>query len=996
MHHAPCRIELLGGVRLERDGVVTSRFRTHKTAALLGYLALHSRSSQPRETIVEIFWPDQSPDDGRNNLSTALSSLRRHLEPISVESGCVLQADRRAVRLNPDAFTSDVEEFERLVKLARAETGHDRRRRELLERAVALYRGELLPGVYDDWAVREQARLAGLYMEALLQWEEALERAGEWDAALDAASRAVAQDTWSEAAWKAEVRAHAGRGDPAAALERHREYAALLRSELGARPSAEMETLARWLRQEPDSVVRALRDRVALTPPEPTSPIHESSERAEEAAPAAPARASLLPAPLTRFFGRAQEVSRLRELLCDSGRPSRLITLTGPGGVGKTRLAVETAADLVRTDEFAERMWFVSLADVPHPRLVLFAIAHALRIPLGPGAEPLDLVAERLAGGRSLLVLDNFEHLVAREPSDTGDKSQLAATALIRILLERAPELSCLVTSRRVLRVDGEQEFPVAPLPLPDEPPCAESPSPAALHETPSVALYVDRARLALPDFAITRHNAATVAALCRKLEGLPLAIEMAAAWAKTLTPARMLDQLEDRLGALVSRRQDTAPRQRSLRATLEWSFHLLPAEARRCLACLGAFRGGCTLEGAEAVAGPGALGDIAVLQDHSLVVAGAGDEERFRMLEVIRAFAQEKLDAESDADAVRARHAAWCLSLAEEAARSFGTPEQAVRFEALDVERDNMRGALDWFAARLDGGEAGLRLVSALWRYWHTRGMLDEGAQHHATALSHPAAQGRTPQRASALRCAGAIARQQCRFDEARALSEEGLAISRELGDRQGVASALNNLGSIATVCRRSDAAALFEEALAINGDIGDRMQEASNLFNLGSLVCVTHDFDRAGALYGEALAIWTALRCERAEIHALNGLGHVTTQQGRPDAASEHYRRALALCRDLTDQVSAAFILEGLAEVAVESGRAERAARLFGAANALRKRIAAPLDQVRRQEQQPFQDRLRAALGPDARARAWAEGEALTWEQAVALGLQEEAVPA
>jgi predicted ATPase len=612
----------------------------------------------------------------------------------------VLVSDRQSVWLSPATVATDVAEFDRLTKAAARAAG-DAERVSLLERAIGLYRGELLPGCYEEWALQEQARGGAQYADALQEWAAALERTGDREAALEAAGRALAADPYREELYRVQMRLLAALGRAGTAQETYRRLESLFRADLGVSPSAATRSLAERLRRQPEAFTCPAPDPTSspakAADPEPRAPVPPADNPRATGSPSWP---PFLPLQLTRFFGRGGEMAHLERLLRDER--ARLVTLTGMGGSGKTRLAIEAAGRVAGA--FAARAWFVDLSGVPVPHLIPAALAQALKLPPDSGADPLQRVIQALGEAPCLLVLDNFEHLLrdagARGKGDhpTGD-----GTALVRLLLERVPGLVCLVTSRQPLHLGGEREFPVAPLPVPVQTDSAAAPS----HETPerllrlaSVALYADRAQAVRPDFAVTAANAAAVARLCRKLEGMPLAIEMAAAWAKTLPPAAMLERLERQLALLISRRRDLPPRHQSLRATIEWSYALLPAELQRAFASLSVFRGGWTLMAAEAVCGPGALLVLSELAERSLLIwdeppsenPGAGG--RYRLLESLREFAGEKLSEGGEEGPVRQAHAAYFLALAEEAPPTTRGSQGGALLKRREREIENLRAA--------------------------------------------------------------------------------------------------------------------------------------------------------------------------------------------------------------------------------------------------------------------------------------------------------------
>ncbi len=619
-----------------------------------------------------------------------------------------------------------------------------------------------------------------------------------------------------------------------------------------------------------------------------------------------------LPMQFTRFFGRETELARMQAVL--QLPETRLLTLTGPGGTGKTRLAVEAAARCA--EAFSGAVWFVPLADVAEARQIPAALVEALRLPPAGQIEPLDRAVEALAQQPALLVLDNFEQLV-----DAG-------ATLVRTLLERVPGLKCLVTSRQRLELAGEQEFPLSPLPTPQS---EGTPDQVSLYE--SVQLFVDRAQAVKPDFQVTEGNASAVARLCAGLEGIPLALELAAARAQVLTPLQMLAQLEHRFDFLVSRRRDAEARHRTLRAAMDWSYRLLSPELQAFLAQLSVFRGGWDAESAEAVCEePLALDYLAQLRECSLVLAEeteeSGAEMRFRMLETVREYAQERLRETEPSAATQARHRDYFLRLAEAAEPQVRGPEQAFWLARLDREHDNLRAALASCPPDDEGARIGLRIAGALGRFWEIRGHLSEGRRQFQEVLAKAEALGPTTERAKALSGLGLMAVHQGDYAAARASHEESLTIRRALGDKAAIATVLNNLGMAATAQSDYAAAQQFHaESLAIKQELGDRAGISNSLTNLGLLAHFAGDYERAADLYGQSLEIDRELKDQWGIAYSLNSLGEVKLILGDLDAARALFLESLSLRRELGNRQGIGVTLSTLGSLCLLQGEPETA---------------------------------------------------------------------
>lgn len=725
-----------------------------------------------------------------------------------------------------------------------------------------------------------------------------------------------------------------------------------------------------------------------------------------------------LPQLATSFIGREKELDELKRLLAKT----RLLTLTGSGGCGKTRLSLQVAADSL--ERFPDGAWLAELAPLSDPGLVPQTVATVLCLKEEPGRPITETLTEHLKDKRLLLLLDNCEHLLD------------VCAKVIDALLRQCPDVQVLASSREALAISGEQAYRVPSLSLPDPKQAHTSVSVAQFE---AVQLFTDRALLARADFQVTNQNASTLASICYRLDGIPLAIELAAARMRSLSVEEIDSKLNHRFRLLTGGSRTALPRQQTLRSLIDWSYDLLNDPAKLLLQRLSVFAGGWTLDAAEQIcAGHGMetqeiLDLLTSLCDKSLVVADQNEgDSRFRLVETVRQYAREKLVESGSSEAVRERHRDYFVAVAEEAELELMGAQQAEWLQRLAEEHDNVRATLEW--SLLDTGSGtGLRQCGAMLRYWFTRGHLSEGREWCARALRKAGAEEPTQERAKALNTAGVLAYYQGDYAAARTCHEESLAIQRRLGNRNGIAASLTHLGNVA--CDQGDfasARALHEESLAIQRQLRDRRGIANSLGNLGNVVSDQRDFASARALYEEGLAIMRELGNRLGTANALHNLGRVVHFQGDLLAARSLNEECVAIRRELGDRLGMAFSLDSLGDVASEQGdypaagalfkeslmiQSElgdrrgmvysfgglaavvaalgnhlRGARIWGGTERLREEIELPMPPNER----PLYDRrvaaARAALGDDAAFdRAWREGRAFTLTQAIELTLEE-----
>jgi len=692
------------------------------------------------------------------------------------------------------------------------------------------------------------------------------------------------------------------------------------------------------------------------------------------AAPQQPQVAHNLPAQLTPFVGRERQTAEVVHLL----ETTRLLTLTGPPGTGKTRLSLRVAAEVL--DQFQDGVFFVDLAPITDPGLVATTIAQVLGIGESGGQPLLDTLKKTLRHKHLLLLLDNFEQIVDAAP-------------LVGKLLSSSPGLKALVTSREALRVYGEQEYPVPPLTLPD----LDRVEPVRmLSQYEAVELFTRRARAVRPDFTLTEDNAPAVADICVRLDGLPLAIELAAARSRVLSPEMVRRRLESRLAVLVAGSRDLPARQRTLRGAIDWSYDLLDPPEKTLFARLAVFRGGRTVEAAEAVCSHGLtigiLEGLESLLNKNLLrrIEGTAEEPRFVMLEMIHEYARERLEASGEAEDLQRRHAEYFLAVAERAAPELRGARQQHWFVRLRAEQDNLRAALAW---SLGEGEAelGLRLVGALRDFWYFDGHSAEGLRWTERTLA--SAENAPPAaRAGALNAAGWLCFDTADHRKGKTYSGEALAIYRELGDEIGSAWALTILSAHAlpfpSECK--EGIVLCQEGLALFRESGHKPGIMQALTDLGELGRVDGDYDLAQKAYEECLALSRETGSKLREAITLANLGGVAQYRGLPGQAGALIAESLALLRELGDEKYSAMNLAGMAGSVAAGGHPQAAARLLGAAEALLETLGILMQAGDWPDYERYVAAVRGQLDEATFDAAWAEGRAMSLDQAVSYALE------
>jgi predicted ATPase/DNA-binding SARP family transcriptional activator len=969
---AQLRVHLLGGFRVffGDQPVPDTAWRQKRAATIIKLLALEPSHRLHHEQVMDILWPNHDLDAQRNNLHVVSHYARRALASAGAPRPAFLTRDGDMLVLGPaGAVWVDLDAFEQAVAASW-------RTDELVvvQRAIDLYAGDLLPeDPYEEWLEHRRTTARTSYLALLTRFGRLLAERGDVNRAVGVFQQLVALEATQEEAHVALMRLYALAGQRSQALAQYERLVDALYRELDAEPERATRELA-----------DAIRDRRYPETSQPLVPEHILASAA-----ATPAQ-SCLPALVSDLIGREREIAEIRQALSTT----RLVTLTGPGGVGKTRLGIATAHAIA--DTFPDGVAFVDLAPLREPRLVVSAVAGALGVREAGGQPLIEAVKAHLRDRRLLLVLDNYEHVVD-------------AATIVTQLLEHAPVLKVIVTSRMRLRLRGEHEYPVPPLALPST---RQQPSVECLSRCAAIALFVERAREVAPGFTLTPANATAVADICGYLDGLPLAIELAAARIKVLSPEAMRARLAQPLALLSDGPRDAPERQQTLRNAIRWSYDLLGPDEQRLFRQLSVFAGSWTMSAAEALTGwdgqcrttprrtrasstsghaipvpnsvtdPAVLDALVALVDKNLVTRRAEPDGslRFGMLETIREFGREQIRLSGEAPAVQKQLATYLLALAEDGRKDVEGPNHQRWLDEMERERDNLSAALHVTIECLPG-DLGLRLATALYGFWYIRGPLSDAEVWIERAITR-GAEAPHALRARALYQGGELARVRGDYRRATCLARQSLALSEQSGDAAGIASASFLLGNIASSeGRYACAVERFDEALRRYRALDNPDRVAFVLNNYGQALRRQGDVARAMTMFEEARALWGALDSGWGVTVASVSLAEAAYDCGELPRARRLFQASLRYYRDIDDKWGIADCLHGLGAIAAAFGQPDRAVTLMAAAELLCEVTGVVDSPDERARNYDILAAAAATLGAAAHDAAWQRG----WEAAL-----------
>ena len=903
-------VRFIGKFDINCDGkliTISSRI----AQSLFAYLILTVGTLHRREKLAGMFWPDVSEEKSRAYLRHELWRIRKAFPPKSKVD--YLFADDINVSFNLSAkHWLDVTAVEEVSDAASAET---------LMNALSLFKGELLPGFYDEWIILEREHLQATYETKMARLLTVLENEKRWQEIVDWAERWISFGQIPEIAYRALMRAYDGLGN---------------RAKVASTYERCVQTL-RLLDLEPSEETRALAFK----------------------------RISKLniPVPLTSFIGREKELKEVASLLSKS----RLVTLTGSGGVGKTRLAIQIVADVL--DKFPDGIWFLDLAPLSDPAFLPNTLTSLLGLRESRDTHLTDLLINYFHSRTSLVIFDNCEHLIE------------SCAQLVNSLLTTCEGLSILATSREGLRISGEIPYRVPSLEIP---PIDIESSISHLAKTEAVQLFTERAEALSRGFTIGPQNAIVIAQICRHLDGIPLAIELAATWVRTLSCEQIAQEIEQSLGFLTTSLRKVPERHHSMQAVFDHSWKLLSDEEKTVFRKLSVFRGGFKREAATNIADL-SLPVLTALIDKSFLRRIS--EERYDMQELLRQYAQEKMRDSGEAEQVQKRHLEFFLMLAEEIEPKLRGAENAVWLNLLDEEHANLRAALQWSLQQEDA-ESGLRLAGHLWWFWFLRGYWSEGRKWLTTRIGTRA----IALQAQTLSGAGWLALYQGDYEWMTMFSEELLREYGAMEDKASVATLLDNLGMAAQMKGDDERAKIFfDDALTLRRVVADKVPIAQSLLNLGGLLLLQGNYEQAKSLLEECLAIDRELDDQWNITYSCLLLGFIALFEGQRGRALALFRDSLVKFQQFGDRLGIIYSLLGIGVEAASQGKADRAANLFGAADILTEMTGFRLPPGQSAIYESSVAAIREELGETTFTDVWQAGRQMSLDEAVSYALKE-----
>jgi predicted ATPase/DNA-binding SARP family transcriptional activator len=938
-------VRLLGKFEVSSDGKPIT-IAARPAQSLLAYLILNAGTAHRREKLAGLLWPDSLEESARDNLRHALWRVRKALPQKQITD--YLLADDVSITFNASAvYWLDAAQLEELDGSATTD--------ELIS-ILSAYEGELLPGFYDEWVVLEREHLYSIFEHHMARLLSLLEKEARWLDALEWAERWIKLGQKPEPAYRALMSAHAAKGDMSKVVVTYERCVKSLK-EYGIEASEQTQAL-----------YESLKGGKVLFETGTTIMVGEKRRNS---------RKTNLPVPLTSFIGREKEVDEIIHLL----NQNRLVTLLGSGGVGKTRLAIKASNQLL--NKFSDGVWWVDLVGLNDDSLVAKEVARVVELIESPGQPVIELLVSHLSSKRILLVLDNCEHLIS------------ACVQLADQLLSACENLKILATSREALDIFGEMAWHVPSLSLPGAVISVEN-----IDQFESVRLFTERATVNQPQFRLTEENVKGVVQICRRLSGMPLAIELAAARVKMMSVDEIASRLDDRFGLLTSGSRAALPRHQTLRATIDWSYDLLTDLEKTLFRRMTVFAGGFTLEGVESVCSDDRLkrGEIldllGRLVDKSLVVVeqSLSSATRYRMLETIREYGRQKLEEAGESVDLQSRHLEYFVGLAEEAERNTFGAASVKYHRMLDEELDDIRTAMEW-SIQTHQATMAYRLAAALFYFWYNRSPLGgEWLGQLNKALSLLEGLERTSARAKALNAMGFFYWAYVIPANPRRELAEALSIGRELGDKIIIARSLCNLGLIeSTEGRYVEARSLFEQSLELFRELGfHNMEYIWSLTFLGDA-----DFnlnDLAGALrhYGESISALRELKDRSFLAYVVRRMGQLKWHQGEYEKAALFCRESLTFNQELGDERGVIASISAFAGNATAQGRLAHAVQLFGAVEALLRSKNIQLVYMDRMEYERNLAKLQAQVDQRTFEKAWTKGSSVTMEQAIQFALK------